>query len=928
MLQEICGVIRRIEAGHGSGEEASYSFSPNPDRVFRKRSFGFRAVDLVKVLKRISLVLVALLILLIGGAFVVLKFYEDDVVRYALEKAKSNFTTRVEYGKARLAFWHSFPNASLHLQDVYVEETLEPKDTLLFAGSVFLEFNLFDLFAARYDIHTVDVEDAQLNMRVDKQGNDNWHFWKTDGADTSQFSLDLREIAIESTRFRFDHAANRFYLDVYSDKSKGKGNFTESRFDVALDLKGFLHQFATQGERYGVSKKLEIEAVLNADTESGDYRFENADLELEKMAFVLSGGFKTDEQLLYDVKLKGKDIDLDDLMASLTEGQRKKLRQYNLSGEMDVDLTAIKKDKSKPDFLEVRVVVRDGAMEHVETGFALEHVNCDLNFSQSGKNNQIKIREFKSQLGNGYVTAVGSITSLSAPELELEVSADMNLQDLKGFFALDTLERMEGHLSSNASIRGRLNYSEVDSAFNWKALLASGSAKLENGVMRLKNSSREFSGLNGQLDFDKKNLEIKSFSGTVNGNDFAISGKLQNFIPFISAPDERLYLNARLESGLFDFTNMVETSATTSTSNNYEFELPDRIDFDLNTTVKKFIFRNFVATNVKGLTSLRNGVLTIDPLSLNTADGTFSAQLALTPFSRTSYRLNCLAKLNNINIKSLFSEFENFNQEFIQDRHLKGTANATVQFRSILSNQLELSTDDIESLVDVSIVNGELSGLESLQDLAEYIRGNKWVAPFVNEDKFAERMKLISFSELENVIEIHDRVITIPLMDIRSSAMDITAKGTHTFDNQIDYAVGFNLRDVLVRKDKEWSEADDGLGKRMYVAMKGTTENPEFAMDKELAKEVRQAELQQEKQNVKALLKDELGLFKKDAGIRRYEEPAQQNNTTVTVQWGDETVPQQNQHDQQKPKKENNPNEQPADDGKKKKTPKWLQEKE
>jgi uncharacterized protein involved in outer membrane biogenesis len=889
---------------------------------------GFKIVELVKILKRISMILSALLLLLIGGAFVILKFYEDDVVRYALEKAKANFTTRVEYGNARLAFWHSFPNASLHLQDVFIEETLEPQDTLLYASSVFLEFNLLDLFAARYDIHAVDVEDAKVNLRVDKLGNDNWHFWKSDGTDTSQFTLALREVSIESTRFRFDHVANRFYLDVYSDESKGKGNFTERRFDVELDLNGFLYQFATQGERYGVSKKLEIQTVLNADTENGDYRFENADLELEKMAFLLSGGLHMGDELLYDIKLKGEDLDIDDLMSSLTDAQRRKLKKYNLAGEMDVDLTASRKDKSKPDFLEMRVVLRDGAMEHVESGFALEHVGCDLSFSQTGKNNQIKIREFKSELGKGYITAAGSITSLSEPELELTVTADMNLQDLKGFFALDTLERMEGHLSSSAVIRGRLNYSESDSVFDWKSLLASGSAQIEQGVIKLKNSNREFSALNAQIDFDKKNLEIRSFSGNVNGNDFNISGKLQNFIPFISASDERLYLNAKMESQLLDFTNMVETSATTTTSNNYEFELPDRIDFDLNTSVKKFMFRKFVATDVKGVTSLKNGVLTIDPVSFNTAEGSFSAQLALTPYSRGNYSLNCLAKLNGINIKSLFSEFENFNQEFIQDRHLKGTANATVQFRSVLSNQLELSTDKIESLIDVSIVNGELNGLESLQDLAEYIRGNKLVAPFVNEDKLAERMKLISFSKLENVIEIHDRVITIPLMDIRSSAMDITAKGTHTFDDKIDYAVGFNLRDVLIRKESEWSEADDGLGKRLYVSMKGTTDNPEFAMDKELAKEVRQADLQQEKQNVKALLKEELGLFKRDSNTRKYEEPEPQKGTTVTVQWDDEVQPEQIQNKEQTTSKQENVKPPPPDDGKKKKVPKWMQEKE
>jgi uncharacterized protein involved in outer membrane biogenesis len=880
-----------------------------------------------RLLKRISVIIVALLLLLIAGAAIVLRFYENDVVRYALEKSKSQFTTAVDFGDAELAFWKTFPSASLHLRDVYVQETFSSGDTLLFAHSVYLKFNLFDLFRGKYDIHTVAIDDARMNMRVNKQGEDNWHFWKTDAADSSEFNLELKEISIEKTRFLYDDASSRFYLDIFSEESVGQGRFADEQFDLKMELKGFLFQVAINGERYGVSKKIEIASVINAHTAAGEYAFDNAELKVEEMEFLAGGRIQAGDPALYDVKVTGREIDLKDLEASLTESQRKTLESYNLRGEMDMDVVANRKDKNKPAFLEAHLVMRNGEMEHNESGVALEQIGCDLNYSFTGKKDQLKIREFDCRIGNGYLKATGSVNTLSKPVLDLQVSADMNLQDLTGFFALDTLERCEGRLTSSALISGELNYSEKDSTYDWRALLASGSAQLEQGLVRLKNSNREFSNLKGEIAFDKKNVQIRSFSGVVNGNDFNISGALQNFIPFISSANERLMLEAKLNSGLFDFTNMVETNATTASENNYVFELPERIDFVLNTNVGKFVFRKFEATDVKGITKLQNGVLTIDPVTFNTADGSFSAQIAMTRASADFYRLNCLANLKDINIRKLFTEFENFDQTFIQDRHLKGTANATVQFRTNLTTALVLMPDQMESLIDITIDNGELAGLESLQDIADYIRGNKWVAPFVNEDKFSEKMKTISFSKLENVIEIRNRMITIPLMDIRSSAMDITARGTHTFDNQIDYAIGFNLRDVLVRKDKEWTEVDDGLGKRMFISMKGTTDNPEFAMDKELARDVRQAEMQQEKENVKALLKEELGLFRKDASSQGYKENVNEVGTTITVDWGDD-VPAKKEpeviQNNTKPVQE----EKPAESGKKKKVPKWLEEKE
>ncbi len=882
-----------------------------------------------KVFTRILLIVAGLILLLITAAAVILRFYEDDVVKYALEKAKTRFTTRVEIGSAELAFWKTFPSASLHLNDVYVEETFENADTLIYAQSVFLKFNLLDLFRANYNIHTVDVDDAKLNMRINKEGNDNWHFWKSDENQGDQFKLELKEVSIEKTRFLFDDASSRFFLDVYYEESKGQGKFTDSEFDVNLNLKGFLYQVASEGQRYGVSKKIELVSVLHANTTSGEYSFADSELRVEKMELLVNGKVQTGDLSLYDLRLKGEDIDLDDLKESLTEKQRQSFENYDLTGEIDLDLHASKKDKAKPAVFDVRVVMHDGEMEHRSSGMALEKMQCDIEYFNAGKTEQLTIRDLSSRLGNGYFTVTGNVNSLSRPVLDLKVTADMNLQDIKGFFALDTLERCEGHIQSSATISGELKYVKADSSYDWKALLASGEAQLDQGMVKLKNSNREFSSLRGQISFDKENVQIQSFSGIVNGNDFNITGALGNFIPFVTSEDERLFLEANLISGYFDFTNLVETNATTSADNNYVFELPERIDFVLNTSLKKFVFRSFEATDVQGVTRLQQGALRVDPVTFNTADGQFSAQIAMNRVGGDHYRLNCLATLSDINIKKLFKEFENFDQDFIQDRHLKGTANASVQFKTDLTTALVMLPDKMESLIDISIDNGELSDLESLQDIAEYIRGNKWVAPFVNEDKFSEKMKSISFSRLENVIEIKNRVITIPLMDIRSSAMDIAAKGTHTFDNKIDYAVGFNLRDVLVRKEKEWTEVDDGLGKRMFIAMKGTTDNPVFSMDKELAKEVRQAEMQQEKQNIKALLNQELGLFKKNADKVTFKEEKTETQTTITVNWGDEKQTPEDPKKVEKSRIDEKPGEEKTSEpGKKKKVPKWLEEKE
>jgi len=541
------------------------------------------------------------------------------------------------------------------------------------------------------------------------------------------------------------------------------------------------------------------------------------------------------------------------------------------------------------------------------------------------------VNSFRCELDRSKIQASGSIVGFEEPRLDLKVVTELQLKDIRDFMDLEQIELCEGSVTAEAALHGTLKYIEADTAYNWRDILATGKASVKDASLKMKNSNRLFNQMQAEFTFDKQSATISSFGGKVNGSDFALNGTLHNVVSFLFEPKARIFLDAKLKSDVIDFTQLVEEETSTATESDYELLFPALLDFNLNCEINRFVFRKFEATDVKGLAILSQGQLTVDPVTFSTANGTLSAQLVLAPISTTAYRMNCLADVQGIHVDKVFTEFENFGQSFIQDRHLRGIANARVQFRAVMTNALELPSDKIESVVDVTIENGELNNFETLQEIAEYLRGNKLVAPFVDEDRFSEKMRNVKFSKLENVIEIRNRVVTIPLMDVRSNAMDISAKGTHSFDHAIDYAIGFNLRDLLIKKDKEWTEVDDGLGKSMYISMKGTVDNPVYAVDRELAKEVRKEAMEAEKQNIKALLKDEFGMYKNDESVGGYKEvKSSAGQSAITVEWEEdgkkvESPPAPNTSTKDQDKKAEPEKTAPE---KKKKTPKWLEEKE
>lgn len=530
-------------------------------------TFTLSQKEKLKIVIRILIILGSLLVLLVASAFIVLRFYEDDVVKYALEKAKSEFTTKVEMGEVDLVFWKTFPNASLHFTDLYIEETFPEKDTLIFARSVYLEFSLVDLFRGNYDIHSVDVEDAKCEMYRNIQGEDNWHFWKEDNTDTSQFKLALQKVKLINTRMIYADYSNGLIVDFSSEKSVSEGNFSGRQFELKADLAGRLHRFESGDGSYAPDKNFKVQATINADTEREVYTLKQCEISIERMAFIVNGMVNASEKSAVDLNVTSDEIDLDELVESLSEEQRSSLSNYDPDGEVSLDIS-IKGEtygKKKP-LIDVHGVIHDGSLKHRSSGTRLENLSCDMRYSSGSKVDELRIAQIQCNLNEGFVKANGTILNLKNPELNIDVEAQIGMDGLRGFFALDTLEICQGQLTANAHVEGKVKYIESESAYDWRSLLTSGTAKLDNGLFRLKNSHCEFADVAAIILFDKRDATIQNLSGKVNGSDFKLNGDLTNLIPYLSSTDEQLRLNANMVCEMIDFTNLVETESTTSSN--------------------------------------------------------------------------------------------------------------------------------------------------------------------------------------------------------------------------------------------------------------------------------------------------------------------------------------------------------------------------
>ena len=156
-----------------------------------------------------------------------------------------------------------------------------------------------------------------------------------------------------------------------------------------------------------------------------------------------------------------------------------------------------------------------------------------------------------------------------------------------------------------------------------------------------------------------------------------------------------------------------------------------------------------------------------------------------------------------------------------------------------------------------------------------------------------DELKNVKFSTLENNIRIEHNMIKIPSMEIKSSALSVFIKGSHNFDNEIDYQVRLLLSELVSKKFRKKKTninnefgaiEDDGLGNTaVYLKMTGHVDNPEIYFDKIKIKDKLNTKIKQEKEEIKTIIKEDVLNQKPDSVNSN-----QEQEPDVLLEWKDE----------------------------------------
>lgn len=818
--------------------------------------------NLKKWLKPI-LWIIASFIFIFASCVSLLFFYEDEIKSAIVEELNTHLNAEIKVNpeNIELTLIRSFPNTSVDFNELTCFEAIKKnnRDTLFTANRISLQFNILDIFHEKYDIKKIECKGLDIRMVIDKNGNENYAIWKSDTLNTTKnekVNFSLENVSLENIKFLFKNNKEKTKIQFTLEKASFKGNFNDSNYELKTNGKLYLNTFVYKKTNYLTNKQVKYSVDL--DVTNNTYAIKSSELKINEVYISVSGELEHKNKIVYsNLNFLGKNLDVNTALSLLPQSQQERIKEYEgdgdfyLKGSINGPLNTAELAGLKAEF-----GFQQASLTYKPNKVTATNINLTGFYSNTNGYDELRLSKINATINNNVISGDFKLIDFNDPYIDTKFKLNANLNELILFYPIDTISEIIGNVMFEAEVKGKLSNLKKD--FTDASNYSKGNLSFSNVKFNFKNDDYKWDLPYGKLNFSGNNLITDSLRLLVGSSDLNLQGSLLNFIPWLIKDNEHLNVNATCNS---DFISLDELLKSSSGSTD-DFTFPKWLSFNIQSTVDKIKLGKFTASSIKGTIQLSDNKLYSDNISFQSMGGSVLLS-GIMEEKENEILIKGTSTLKEIDVKRMMFELNNFSQDEIMDKHVKGKGNFILDFSTSWNKKWQCDFNKLIANFDVQIDQGELKEYKPLENLAKYIE--------------LKELQNIKFNTLNCRFSINQRVIDISKTKINNSALNMEFYGTHDFDNMINYHIKLLLSDILAKRPGKNKQLDEELlltendpeNKRcVFLNMKGNIENPVITYDRKAMKAKIKEDIKNEKQTLKNILKEEFGFFKKDTTLK------------------------------------------------------------
>lgn len=824
----------------------------------------------MKFLKWLGIILLIIALSLWGTKIYLKDKYKDAVLNYVLDEVSHIISSRIDVGDFDFEVFKKFPYATIIFENIYVDGAEVPglpADTLFQFEKIYFHINVLDILKENFVIQKLGFEHGIVNIQTNKAGQSNLEIFRNINTEESEhatdFILGLDEVDVVDVILNYQDRKNSVHLNLNSSESAFSGMFFSENFSLDLNLKGFCEKLQFEELEYIIHKELHLKGALAVSETYNKYQVSKGSITLDRAINFKTSGWVTKSEI--NLLMNAESFALEKLFELLPEPFKEYTNLYKAKGSASLNASITGKyDMQHTPIAQGSFAVNKGQIKHQKNNYVLDKINSEGSFyinPNKEKTDKIEFTTFTAELNGNAFTAKGAASNRKLPHIVGEIEGVFDLPSLAFFTSFEELIFTSGSAKIRTAIDWEIQNVEklnlIKDITEGKTVLE---AQLENASFTVAENPNNFNQINGDLSLKNDKVWFKNLTGNAGKSAFNLSGQISNIWPYILEKNEGLILKAE---GVLESLYLEDWLIVKADENKTFSIFPDKSSIQIAANINKFYFKDFQAEKLQGNLLIDSRGWRFERFKLKAFDGEAAGNVVFKPSNNKQYQFLLSANVLNANIKEILNQTNNLSQDFIHAENLEGLLSGKTQISCQLNENFEIQSNSLQAISELSIDNGRLLNYEPMQEIANYFSSNAILKKMFKADEMSKALNDISFSKLNNIIEISNETVTIPAMEIKSSYLNLNLMGEHKFSNEIDYHLAFNLNEFMLRekgnKETEFGsiESNETGGKRVFLKLEGTTDNFNVTLNKKAQKSALKENFKQAKSEINENLKNE-----------------------------------------------------------------------
>ncbi len=762
-------------------------------------------------MKKIIIIVLSFIAFVFIALLTIPVFFKGDIVKLIEKQAAANMKAELHIGDMSLSMFKSFPNLNVSLKDICIRHNqANGCDTLANIPLLEASVNLKSLIGGdKIIVNRILLMDGRLTAKVDTAGIANWDIFPSVEATSEneeetkqpektndEKGLELNNIAVGNLFVAYNDFQNSTYASIDRIDMQLAGDFSASNTlaQLSLALKGI--SFRQQNSVWVNNTNIIWQTEIASDFKNNTFEIMKNDLRLNDLQLNLVGKVAAIEnRYRVNLRLNAPDTKFESLLSLLPPHILAEMKDIQTSGDFKLDVVANGDyyENNIPQ-LDALLVINNASVKYPQLPESIQKINLDLHITNPGgiiDSTRIDLNKASFVIANNPFNVFLNILNPNNPLLEGGAKGTINFANLKKAIPLQDIT-IEGILETDMTFKGKYEYIEKE---QYEKFTAKGNLSFQN-IRLINNQFPEGIFIpEGSLTVTPAYLKLNSLKGNIYSSDFALQGKISNYLPYIFR-NETLQGDFTLNSNLLNINEFIlaqiKNTQTDSTNNipkdntangptaaEGALEVPRNIDAHLSTNINTIIFDNLNIKNVKGKVNLANAVANLNNLSMDMLNGTMVMNGKYNTANPQKPTVDFDLKITNFDIHEAYQAFTFIRKSIPVTMNCEGKISAAMTFAATLDKEM-------------SPIMNTANGKGYLESQGVLINNNPAMNQLANVLK-NEELSRLSISHLKINFNLENGNIVVEPFKTTFAGNPVTIYGKQSVEGNLDYTLSMTI---------------------------------------------------------------------------------------------------------------------------------------